>query len=94
VSELQKATVSRQGQKLCLTGYHTCEATNNNLDFCQKIRASEFALQWGLSIHQTGGQYALLEFFSQGLGYAVSDGSFKDAKGSAAWIIEGPTSDT
>jgi len=27
---------------------------------------------------------------SSGLGYAVSDGSFKDERGSAAWIIEGP----
>jgi len=29
---------------------------------------------------------------SSGLGYAVSDGSFKDERGSAAWIIECPTS--
>jgi len=92
VRELQKALVARHGQKLSLTGYDECIAIKTNFNFCQKLQSLEFSLQWGLSISQTGGQYALLLALSQGLGYAVSDGSFKDKKGSVAWIIEDPTS--
>ncbi len=93
MSEIKKATVARHGQKWCLTGYNECEAINTNMDWCQKLRSSEFTLQWGLTINQTGSQSALTNTFSGGLGYAVSDGSFKDEWGSAAWIIEGPTSE-
>jgi len=92
MSEVQKATVVRHGQKLCLTGYDECEAINTNMDFCQKLRSSEFALQWGLSINQTGSQLALTSVLLSGLGYAVSDSAFKDEWGAAAGIIEGPTS--
>jgi len=91
--EIKKATVVRQGQKWCLMGYDECEAINTNMDWCQKLRSSEFTLQWGLTINQTGSQSALTNAFSGGLGYVVSDGSFKDERGSAAWIIEGPTSE-
>ena len=76
--ELQKATVGRHGQKLSLTGHAECEVINTNMDFCQKLCSSEFALQWGLSINQKGSQSALTSVLSSGLGYAVSDGSFKD----------------
>jgi len=92
VRELQKATVTRQGQKLSLTGYNERKAINTNLDLCQKLCSSKFALQWGISISQMRGQYALISALSRSLGYAMSDGSFKDEKGSKAWIIKGPTS--
>jgi len=37
VRELQKASVARHGQKLCLTGYNECIAIKTNFDFCQKL---------------------------------------------------------
>jgi len=92
MSKIKKATIARHGQKLCLTGYDACEAINTNMDWCQKLCSSEFAIQRGLKINQTGSQSALTNAFSCGLGYAVSDGSFKDERGSATWIIDGPTS--
>jgi len=92
MSEVQKATVACHGQKLCLTGYDACEVINTNMDLCQKLCLSEFAIQWGLAINQTGSQLALINVLSSGLGYVVSDGSLKDKRGSAVWIIEGPTS--
>jgi len=89
--ELHKASIARHGQKLCLTRYDACEEALTNQDFCQWLRSVEFSLQWGLSVQQTGGQQTLLQTLSQGQGYAVSDGSYKDEMGAAAWIIEGPT---
>jgi len=90
--ELQKATVGGHDQTLSFSGHAECKAMNTNMDFCQKLRSFKFALQWGLSINQQGSQSALNSVISSGLGYAVSDGSFKDERGSAAWIIKGPTS--
>jgi len=78
MSEVKKATVTCHGQKLCLTCYDACEAINTNMNLCQKLRSSEFALQWGLTINQTGSQLALTNVLLSGLGYAVSNGSFKD----------------
>jgi len=82
----------RHGQKLCLTGYDACDVVPTNQDFCQQLRSTEFSRQWGLSVQQSGGQKTLLHALSHGHGYAVSDGSYKDERGAAAWIIEGSTS--
>jgi len=69
-----------------------CNAVPTNQDFCQRLQSAEFSQQWGLSVQQIGGQTALLHAMSHGHSYAVSDGSYKDERGTAAWIIEGPTS--
>jgi len=58
------------------------------------MRTAEFAQQWALETHLTGAQCKLQEALSQGHGYTVSDGSFKDRNGAAAWIIEGTDSTT
>jgi len=55
-----------------------------------KCRSSQ---QWELDILLTGPQQVMMEALSKGSGYAVSDGSFKDAARVAAWIIKGPTSE-
>jgi len=54
--------------------------------------AMVFSKQWGLTIQLVGAQRELHDALSSGIGYAVSDGLYKDAKGVAAWIIEGLTS--
>ena len=92
LNELCRATVLRRGTSILLTGSAACEPINQNYDFCQALRSSEFSLQWGLSIQLVGAQATVRSALSAGQGYAVSDGSFKNDTGAAAWIIEGPNS--
>jgi len=49
-------------------------------------------MPWKLQLALTGSQRQLMGALSGGLGFAVSDGSYKDKAGVAAWIIEGPDS--
>jgi len=58
------------------------------------MRATEFAQQWVLELNLTGAQRTFLAALSNGDGYAVCDGSFKDGNGAAAWIIKGTDSQT
>jgi len=51
-----------------------------------------FSRQWDLKVRLEGLQWEFIDKLSQGQGYAVSDGSFKDELGALAWIIEGPNS--
>jgi len=92
LQELEKASVSYLGQKVILTGSSACLWADKNQDFCQKQRHMEFFQQWEMLVHLMGSQLVLLDALTQGCGYAVSDGSYKDDNGSAAWIIEGPNS--
>jgi len=92
LSELEKASVSHLGQKVILTGSSACLRADRNQDFCQKQWDMEFSQQWDMSVCLMGSQSVLLDALTQGWGYAVSDGSFKDNNGSAAWIIEGHNS--
>jgi len=92
VEDLEKASVSHLGQKILLTGSSPCARNNKNRDFSQKQRSTEFFQQWGTTVHLQGSQAALLDALTHGHGYAVSHGSYKDDRGSVAWIIEGPDS--
>jgi len=56
------------------------------------MRSTDFSLKWGLSIQLVGAQAAVWSALSARQGYAVSDGSYKNNTGAAAWIIEGPNS--
>jgi len=49
-------------------------------------------MPWKLQLALTGSQKQLMGALSGGLGFAVSDGSYKDEAGAAAWIIKGPDS--
>jgi len=92
LSELEKATVSMLGTQLILTGNQPCTPAERIQDSCQAECQTVFSKQWGLQLHLRGSQRALLQSLSRGEGFAVSDGSYKDDKGTAAWIIEGPSS--
>jgi len=89
--ELTKATIACCGQKLILTGFNTCEQVPIGVDLCQQLCGAVFARQWNLVVHLEGIQWEFQETLSQGASYAVSDRSFKDKSGAAAWIIEGLT---
>jgi len=92
LAELHKATTSRRGSTILLTGSAKCAQSNTNQDFCQAMRATEFSQQWGLTLNLTGSQTGLLAALSAGEGFAVCDGSYKDNTGAAAWIMEGQNS--
>jgi len=56
--------------------------------FCQ----SQFVKDWEFDFHIIGSWEILCQELESGLGFAVSDGSYKTLQGSAAWILEGSTS--
>jgi len=89
MAELHKAMVSCHGSTILLTGSEACEQANTNYDFCQAMRSNKCFKQWGLSLQLVGAQSALQAALSDGDGYAVSDGLYKDFNSAAAWIIEG-----
>ncbi len=80
------------GQKLVLTGSSPCETPSHGIDPCHQIRTDPFAITWKLNLTLVGSQRTMMNGLQAGLGYAVSDGSYKDDAGAAAWIIEGSDS--
>jgi len=93
LSTLAKATIARTGQKLLLTGFHTCKQPPTSIDLCHQLWGVTFSRQWNLQVQLEGSQREFLNKLSDGQGYAVSNGSFKEESGAAAWLIEGPNSD-
>ena len=87
--KLEQTTIVWHGQSIIMTGSATCEQLSQGIDPCHRLRTAEFSTQWALGISLQGAQGKLQTALSRGKGYAVSDGSFKDKAGSAAWIIEG-----
>jgi len=77
-----------------MTGYNPCEQPTTGSDPCHQIRIDPFLVWWKLDVNLTGAQWKFQATLSQGEGFAVSDGSFKDEKGAVAWIIETATADT
>jgi len=89
INSLAKATITKIGQKLVLTGYKECESPPLGVDPCHQLRRLNFSQQWNLNVQLEGSQREFLHQLSEGLGYAVSDGLFKAESGAAAWLIEG-----
>jgi len=81
------------GQKILLTGCSICEQSPQCVDPCQQLQMTTISQQWELNILLTGPQQEMTVMLSEGKGYTVSDGSFKEEARAAAWIIEGPTSE-
>jgi len=52
------------------------------------------AQQWDLNVQLTSTQHQMHQALSQCQGYTVSNNSFKDEAGVAAWIIEELTAET
>jgi len=89
IHNLAKATITKTGQKFLLTGYKECDRSPLGVDPCHQLRSSNFSQQWKLRVQLEGSQREFLHQLSEGLGYAISDGSFKAESGAAAWLIEG-----
>jgi len=93
MQELHKATTVTHGQKILLTGLDICKQVDHNWDFCQTMLTMDFSIQWGSTLQLVGAQRTLQDALLLGMGYVVSDGSYKDEMGAVAWIIEGLTLD-
>jgi len=94
LSTLAKATITRTRQKLLLTGFCACEQPPTGADLCHQLQGAPFSSQWQLQVQLEGSQQAFSNQLSEGLGYAVSSGSFKAESGAAMWLIEGTNSAT
>jgi len=55
----------------------------------QRMTATDFDQEWGVTITQQGNLGNLEEAIISGEAITVSDGSFQDSNGSAAWTVEG-----
>jgi len=77
-----------------LTGSKECDQSPTGIDPCHQLRSAPFLFLFQLQVQLKGSQQALLNQLSEGLGYAVSNGSFKVESGAAAWLIEGTNSTT
>jgi len=57
----------------------------------QDFQNSQFSRTWKLEVETIGKEQVVVEAIAQGTALAVSDGSFKEGRGAAAWTIEGQT---
>jgi len=75
-----------------LTGYGAIEQTSkghsNPFDQFSKL---QFAWDWEFEVHPEGTWSMLLHKLYDGKGFVVSNGSFCQGSGAAAWILEGTT---
>jgi len=88
LAKLECTTTVQCGNKIMLTGYSPCEQCPLGISPCHQLRTTLIAQQWDLTIELIGAQWEMQVALSQGVRYAVSDGSFKDMAGAAAWIIK------
>jgi len=56
----------------------------------QEFQHSAFSQAWKLEVETIGMEQVVVEAIAQGTALAVSDGSFKEGRGVAAWTIKGP----
>jgi len=57
------------------------------------LQQHQFCHEWHWELTIVSNLQKLEEDIRAGYGYAISDGSFQEGKGAAAWIIEGHTND-
>jgi len=76
-----------------MTRSSPCKQPPARIDPCHQMQASHFSTQWKLNVQLTGAKRAFQVALNHREGFAISDGSFKDEKGTAAWIIEGSNAD-
>jgi len=57
----------------------------------QDFQNSPFSQTWKLEVETIGTEQVVVEAITQGTALVVSDGSFKEGQGAAAWTIKGRT---
>ncbi len=91
LTRLRRAVVINRGSRLLLAGYDSIVKPRPLLRGLDLLRHSPLAQDWKLKLRTTGRLSELKEDIQQGYGYIVSDGSYSQESGAAAWIIEGRT---
>jgi len=83
-----RALVHKQGELVTITGRGpiqtgTAEEDTNPLTFCWQ--------RWHCHVNTEGSVAQVIQALSNGTAVAVSNGSFRDQSGVAAWTIKGNT---
>jgi len=65
-----------------------CNRLMPSVNPCQQLRLTILSKQGKLEVKLVGAQRAMQVALSNGKGFAISDGSFKDKAGTAVWIIK------
>jgi len=81
--------VLNRGNRLLLVGYAPFVEAANPLGGLDSLLNSQLTKDWQLKITIIGKLTELKEAVQQGDGFIVSDGSYQNEAGAAAWIIEG-----
>ncbi len=89
VSLLRRASVLATPGNLTLTGHGPIRPPSPMQPGPQSFSSLRFVSDWAVNYHIIGSWKDLFNDILTGRGYAISDGSFKQNQGSAAWIIEG-----
>ncbi len=76
---------------ITLTGSGPIEVERSKPEGIAAIAQHQYGREWKWELTVTGNLQLLIEDICDGNRYAVSDGSFRDGRGAAAWIIEGRT---
>jgi len=86
MKDLERATVYESKDKILVTGHGRILQTV--LDLQQE---NIFAQEWQIEMEYIGNINILAEAFSSGQAVAVSDGSYMEETGAAAWTIKATT---
>jgi hypothetical protein len=93
--DLQRATIYVNKNRLVCTGWAPIKYTQNPKadTFLQHLSRLDPEEHWCFDyLDMTDDRYIMAEAIKQGNAIAVSDGSFQDQYGPAAWVLEGDSS--
>ncbi len=88
-TQLRRSVVLHRNNRLLLAGYDMETEVPQQHRGLDVLRHSPMARDWNLTLKTVGSLSALIEDIRNGHRYIVSDGSYRNDAGAAAWIIEG-----
>ena len=95
--QLPRATITRAGNRIWLTGYARQQPSSTRpkpFDVWTIATSLSSTERWAVeNILMTDNGEAIAQALQEGTCVAVSDGSFKNSHGTAAWVLEGPTAE-
>jgi len=88
-SHLHHAVALYRGSHILLAGFDMTREEPQHYQGLDHLRHSQMAWDWQLQLQTVGSLSLLKTDILNGHGYIVSDGSYHNEAGAAAWIIEG-----
>jgi len=86
-THLHRAQIHNTGQKIILQGAAPINTTIED----GVSKTTQVEEEWGIQTRLEGNENILINAIQQGIALAVSDGSFQNQAGAAAWTIESET---